>query len=47
MEICPRCGEDVDELFQPIGELEDMCRLCMDNLQRALDRSGLDWADLA
>ncbi len=25
---CPRCGQDVDELIQPIGELEDICHDC-------------------
>lgn len=46
MEICPRCGEEVDELFQPIGELEDACQRCLLEVQRALDKVGLDWADL-
>ena len=35
---CPSCGQDVDELIQPIGELEDICHECA-------EESGADFPD--
>ena len=48
--ICPRCGFEVDELIQPVGELEDSCQPCSepdeDEIDKGLASAGLTKADL-